>query len=53
MYFMQNDELEIKNAPPLLFWSIVIFSLQNIIFYIYWPKLIEMFNFIIINTGLI
>tara|TARA_B100000700_G_scaffold86378_1_gene97189 strand:+ start:1344 stop:2795 length:1452 start_codon:yes stop_codon:yes gene_type:complete len=53
MYFMQNDELEIKNTPPLLFWSIVIFSLQNIIFYIYWPKLIEMFNFIIINTGLI
>ena len=53
MYFMQNDELEIKKSSPLLFWSIVIFSLQNIIFYIYWPKLIEMFNFIIINTGLI
>jgi len=53
MYFMNNDELELKECCPLLFWSIVIFSLQNIIFYIYWPKLIEILNFIVLNTGLL
>ena len=53
MYFMNNDELELKECCPLLFWSIVIFSLQNIIFYIYWPKLIETLNFIVLNTGLL
>tara|TARA_B110000263_G_scaffold206438_1_gene187418 strand:- start:1120 stop:2571 length:1452 start_codon:yes stop_codon:yes gene_type:complete len=53
MYFMENDKLEFKECHPLLFWSIIIFSLQNIIFYIYWPKLIEVLNFIIVNTGII
>lgn len=53
MYFMENDKLEIKESSPLLFWIIVLFSLQNIVFYIYWPKLIEFLNFIIINSGII
>jgi len=53
MYFMENKKLEFKECYPLLFWSIIIFSLQNIVFYIYWPKLIEVLNFIIVNTGMI
>ena len=53
MYFMENDNLEIKECSPALFWLIIIFSLQNIIFYIYWPKLIELLNFLIINTGMV
>jgi NADH-quinone oxidoreductase subunit N len=53
MYFIENDKMEAKNCHPLLYWSIIIFSLQNIIFYIYWPKLIEVLNFIIVNSGLI
>ena len=53
MYFMENDNLEIKPVSIFLYWSIVIFSLQNVIFYLYWPKLIEILNIIIINTGLL
>ena len=53
MYFMENDKLEVKKPNLLLFWIIIIFSLQNIIFYIYWPKLIEVLNLIIINSGII
>ena len=52
MYFMKNDELVVQNCNPILFWSIIIFSLQNIIFYIYWPNLIESLNMILINTGM-
>jgi len=53
MYFMENDKLEIKESSPLLFWIIILFSLQNIVFYFYWPKLIEVLNFIIVNSGII
>ena len=53
MYFMENDTLEIKSVSVFLYWSIIIFSLQNIIFYFYWSKLIEMLNIIITNTGLL
>ena len=53
MYFMENDKLEIKESSPLLLWIIILFSLQNIVFYIYWPKLIEVLNFIIVNSGII
>ena len=52
MYFMKNDELVVQNCNPILFWSIIIFSLQNIIFYFYWPNLIESLNMILINTGI-
>ena len=52
MYFMKNDELVVQNCNPILFWSIIIFSLQNIIFYFYWPNLIESLNMILINTGM-
>ena len=53
MYFMENDKLEIKESSPVLFWIIILFSLQNIVFYFYWPKLIEVLNFIIVNSGII
>ena len=53
MYFMENDKLEIKESSSLLLWIIILFSLQNIVFYIYWPKLIEVLNFIIVNSGII
>ncbi len=53
MYFMENNELDIKLCPSLWYWSIIIFSIQNIAFYIYWPSLIEMLNRILLNTGII
>ena len=48
-----NDNLETKPVSIFLYCSIVIFSLQNVIFYLYWPKLIEILNIIIIDTGLL
>ena len=52
MYFMDNDKLTVQDCSPILFWSIIIFSLQNIIFYFYWPNLLESLNMILINTGM-
>ena len=47
-----HAELVVQNCNPILFWSIIIFSLQNIVFYFYWPNLIESLNMILINTGM-
>ena len=41
MYFYENDKLEKKAAHPILHWSIIILSAQNILFYIYWSNLYE------------
>ena len=41
MYFKENDNLEVKNANPVIFWLIIIFSSQNILFYLYWSPLYE------------
>ena len=41
MYFKENDDLEVKNANPVIFWLIIIFSSQNILFYLYWSPLYE------------
>ena len=49
---MDNDKLTVQDCGPILFWSIIIFSLQNIIFYFYWPNLLESLNMILINTGM-
>ena len=39
MYFKENENLEVKKAHPVIFWLIVIFSAQNILFYFYWAPL--------------
>ena len=52
MYFMKNDDLVYKKCNQVLFWSIIVLSLQNIIFYLYWPNLIKSLNYILINTGM-
>tara|TARA_B100002051_G_scaffold237674_1_gene239713 strand:+ start:12013 stop:13464 length:1452 start_codon:yes stop_codon:yes gene_type:complete len=39
MYFMENDSLEYKSADKALYFFIIIFSAQNILFYLYWSPL--------------
>ena len=39
MYFIENDKLESKSAHPVIFWLIIVFSSQNLLFYFYWNKL--------------
>ena len=39
MYFLENEKLESKNAHPVIFWLIIIFSSQNLLFYFYWNQL--------------
>jgi len=41
MYFKENENLEVKKAHPVIFWLIVIFSAQNILFYFYWAPLYQ------------
>ena len=36
---MEDDKIESKSAHPVVYWLIVIFSAQNLIFYFYWNKL--------------
>ena len=44
MCIEQTDtEYKKLNAHPVIKWSIIIFSLQNVLFYFYWEPL---FNFI-------
>ena len=44
MYFMENDELEQKKCSPILYWSMIIFSAQNICFYFYWSDIWDLFT---------
>ena len=39
MYFHESDNKKVKSSHPVLYWSIVILSSQNILFYFYWSKL--------------
>tara|TARA_B100000401_G_scaffold30315_1_gene18145 strand:+ start:37 stop:1488 length:1452 start_codon:yes stop_codon:yes gene_type:complete len=39
MFFMEDDKIESKSAHPVVYWLIVIFSAQNLIFYFYWNNL--------------
>tara|TARA_B100001094_G_C17699790_1_gene562086 strand:- start:195 stop:638 length:444 start_codon:yes stop_codon:yes gene_type:complete len=42
MYFIGDEEEHVYvPAHPVLHWSIIIFSSQNILFYLYWSKLYE------------
>ena len=39
MYFMENDSLEYRSADKALYFFIIVFSAQNILFYLYWSPL--------------
>ena len=39
MYFYESDSKKTLSAHPVIHWSIIILSAQNIIFYIYWSDL--------------
>ena len=39
MYFFEDDNKEYKKANPVIFWSIIILSSQNVLFYFYWSDL--------------
>jgi len=53
MYFMKNNDLEVKNCCPYLYWIIIIFSAQNIIFYVYWEPIWKLLESIIKSMGII
>ena len=53
MYFIENDALEIKSCCSYLYWIIIIFSAQNIIFYLYWEPLWKLVESIIKNMGIV
>ena len=39
MYFYEDDKKEAKSAHPVIHWSIIILSAQNLLFYVYWSDL--------------
>ena len=42
MYFKGDDEEhQFVKAHPVIHWSIIIFSSQNLLFYLYWSPLYE------------
>jgi len=41
MYFRGDDNIELVQAHPIIHWSIIILSSQNLLFYIYWSPLYE------------
>ena len=53
MYFIENDNLETKSCCPYLYWIIIIFSAQNILFYLYWPTLWNLLESIVKDMGII
>ena len=53
MYFMENNTLEIKPCCSYLYWIIIIFSAQNIMFYLYWEPLWKLVESIIKNMGIV
>ena len=50
MYFEENEEIEHKECPPILYWSIIIFSAQNILFYLYWSDILSLINNVLNRT---
>ena len=53
MYFMENEAIETKSCCPYLYWIIIIFSAQNIMFYLYWPTLWNLLESIVKSMGII
>ena len=49
MYFKDDKEHEIVNAHPVIHWSIIILSSQNLLFYLYWSPLYNYIERIFIN----
>jgi len=49
MYFIENNDLEKKSCNPILYWSMIIFSIQNIFFYFYWAKIWDAFVSLVTN----
>ena len=41
MYFVKAENDDKISAHPIVHWSIILFSSQNILFYIYWSPLYE------------
>ncbi len=41
MYFKKSEETSMINAHPVIYWSIILLSTQNLIFYLYWSDLYE------------
>tara|TARA_B100002051_G_scaffold153509_1_gene145246 strand:+ start:2638 stop:4089 length:1452 start_codon:yes stop_codon:yes gene_type:complete len=41
MYFKKSEETSMINAHPVIYWSIILLSSQNLIFYLYWSDLYE------------
>ena len=41
MYFIKDDKNEKIEAHPVIHWSIIVLSSQNLLFYIYWSSLYE------------
>ena len=41
MYFVKDDKNEKIEAHPIIHWSIIALSSQNLLFYIYWSPLYE------------
>ena len=50
MYFRGDDEdHQLVNAHPVIHWSIILFSSQNLLFYLYWSPLYHYIEKIFIN----
>ena len=39
MYFFEDNTKKYKKANPVVYWSIIVLSLQNLVFYLYWSDL--------------
>ena len=39
MYFYESDNRKTAKAHPVIYWSIILLSAQNILFYMYWSNL--------------
>ena len=39
MYFYNSDDRQALKAHPVIHWSIILLSAQNMLFYIYWSDL--------------
>ena len=49
MYFKNDEEQKIVHAHPVINWSIIILSSQNLLFYLYWSPLYKFIEKIFIN----
>ena len=41
MYFKKSEVTSMINAHPVIYWSIILLSSQNLLFYLYWSDLYE------------